>query len=135
MPQFTVKSFLSKTDSLKRVASPPAHSVDIYTAFRMGKFLQAATEELTRIQKLTDSLYEKYGDKVEGGGRKIRDAEVDKFQAELDELMEGEVILPNIEPPIPIAKFEKAGLSPLDLVNLDFMLAGSPEPTDKPQGV
>lgn len=131
MPKFTVKELIEKAPSLSKIANPEKGTLDIYTSFRLKDLISGATKKLAEIEKSRHDLYELHGDKDEAGNIKIRKGEEKAFADAWDEFLTGEVVLPNVEPPIPLSRFAKVGLNPVDLMHLDFLLVGENEPEPK----
>lgn len=126
MPKFTLRHLYEIAPSIHKVASPEPKTLDIYTAFKLTQFVEAVQKQLATSDKLRSELFKRHA-----VGDKIPDEAIGAAQAELDEMLDAEVVLPNVEPPIKLEKLEKVGLGPLDLINLGFMLNTEEIPDNK----
>jgi hypothetical protein len=131
MPKFTVAEFLEKVPALSKLGNPPPNTVDIYTGFKLGDFMEAAQKKSADIEKARRAIVDKYLDKETKG---IPEGKMEAYKVESEEFLAGEVVLPNVEPPIPLAKLDKVGFSPLELLAIRFLLKDVPEPEVKEKG-
>lgn len=118
MPKFTLRHLYDISPSIQKIANPDKGTLDIYTAFKLTKFIEEVQKQLASADKLRGELFDRHS--VDG---KLPEEAVKVAQKELDEMLDADVVLPNVEPLVKLAKLEKVGLGPLDLVNLSFMIA------------
>ena len=91
-------------------------------AYRIGKNVRAVNVELVSFEEARAKLVEKYGEKLEDGGWKVKPAYISDFVAEIRDLLATEVEVEIYQ--IDLAKYPK-DISPLDLEALSFMFTES----------
>lgn len=120
MPQFTGKEFSQIAGSISALLGA---RLDVYAAFKIRKFAKAAMEELRELEETRLKLIKQYGEIMpDGENFKVSPERKEQFDAEWEKILSEEIVLPNVEPPIKVRDLEKANMSVIDIVNLDFLL-------------
>lgn len=115
--EFTGKQFQEMSNSLGNLITS---KLDAYTTFRIRKFAKAVLDELKAKEEARTALVEKYGVELAPGQKQVMPDRLQEFNDEWEKIVAEPVILPNVT--IKIRELERAGLSVMDIVNLDPFL-------------
>jgi hypothetical protein len=115
--QITLKQLDAIKSSIARLLTAPG--VPVRAAYRAAKFSKAIQKEIIELEEMRNDLVKKYGKETEEGLR-VEPKYEETFQKEYDIMLDEMVTFPDIK--ICVDDLASAGLSMLDIANLDFML-------------
>lgn len=125
-----MKTTVKHLDEIKQTLSKllTASGIPVRVAYRATKFSKFVQKEVTELEEQRLALVRKYGKEDGHGGVRVMPDQEEAFKLDYEQVLEEEVELPEIK--IKVDDLANAGLTMLDIANLDFMLV-EVDPTEK----
>lgn len=117
--KITLKELRQQSNGIRKLAD--TRTIDIYTKFRLRKFIRPAVQELNDLEEARQALVRSHARPDATGNIVVGPKELPGFTKEFDKLLTEEVDLPN-PPKVPLSQLEEADMSVMEISDLEFLI-------------
>lgn len=117
--KLSMKTLNQIKGSLARLLT--AQNIPVRVSYRAAKFAKAVDRKIRDLEEMRIGLVKKYGEKDADGNYQVTDEHDAEFQKVFEEMLSEEFEVPDVK--IKVDDLANAGLTMLDIANLDFILS------------